>query len=501
MKRILAGAVAVAAAIAAALPAASSPVDVQYVCFDRVATIEGAGPDGVVRGTERADVIVTFGRDDIVLGRGGNDRICTGSGADYVSGGTGHDLVDLGRGDDLAYGGDGLNYLNGSGGEDRLNGAYGAADTLVGAAGEDVLRAGDDGGDYLFGGRDADKLQGGHGSFDSDLLLGGEGADMLDGGSGSDTVSFNFEDAAVQVDLSRQAVAPVSTGDTLRGIENVWGSIFDDAITGDALGNRVRGDDGSDAIAGGAGQDHLDGGTGGDTVDGGEGVDVISFLDSPLGVTVDIQAGTATGAGSDSVTGFEHVAGSAHDDEIYGDAASNRIFGGRGANVVLAFGGDDFIDQAGGGDAGEGSDECFDAGGVENCEVHIHGDPAAFTTITSPLHAATLAVSELREIVGTVSSGAFGPRPQRVEVALRRMRGSGCSWFDFRQQRMQPWHCERPIWGEARLDEQDGTWTRRIPRPTQLLSAGRYEVRARIAQPGYTEDLRFTYNVVEFRLR
>ncbi len=501
MKRLLTSIVLTASLAATPLGLAStSPVQGGYICFDRVATIEGSGPDGIVRGTERADVIVTFRSDDIVLGRGGNDRICSGGGADYVGGGEGHDLVSLGPGDDVGLGGSGRNYLNGDAGTDRLTGSYRASDTLVGGAGEDRLTGGDDAGDQLFGGRDADRLSGGSGTFDADLLVGGEGPDALDGGGGSDTISFAFEDAAVQVDLSTQSTGGVSTGDLLRSIENVQGSTFDDVITGDAFANQIRGDDGNDALFGALGGDHLDGGTGDDALDGGDGTDVVSFLDSPLGVTVDIQAGSASDAGDDTVAGFENVEGSAHDDEIYGDDAGNDIFGGRGANFVFARGGDDSIFGASGGDAGEGHDGCFNSGEVQNCELEGHGDPAAYSLITSPRHAATLEIRELRTVFGTVSR-ALGPRPKAVEVALRRMRGSGCAWFDFRHHLMQPWHCERPLWGDAKFDERDGSWSRRIPSPGQLLSSGRYQVRARIAQPGYTEGQGFTYNVVEFRLR
>ena len=483
-----------------AMPAAATPVQAQFVCFDKVAQKTRPDRRGVIRGTARADVIITTARNVVVFGSGGNDRICVARGSSYVAAGNGHDLVSTGRGDDRLLGGDGSDYLNGHGGNDRLDGGISGSDTLVGAAGRDVLLGGESSADYLFGGAGDDSLAGGYGEAD-DLLVGGDGADRIDGGQGCcDTVSFWFEGSPMQVDLTAPDL-PLANGDLLRGVENVQGSVFDDAITGDSGGNRLEGNDGNDVLTGGDGSDVIDGGLGDDRLDGGPVVDTLSFLGSPTAVEADLAAGAATGSGIDALSGFENVFGSAYDDRLTGDDAGNELDGIRGADELQAAGGDDHLSDFRSGDAGEGDDTCTVAE-VQNCEHTIVVDPAAFSLILFPLQSQTFDIPQLRNIEGEASSGAFGPEPRRVQVGLRRISGSGCYWWDARHAVMIPWHCDRPIWTTAALDPGDGTWEKRIPSPVQLLNAGRYQIRARIAQQGYTERAtRVPYNVVDFRLR
>jgi hypothetical protein len=56
-------------------------------------------------------------------------------------------------------------------------------------------------------------------------------------------------------------------------------------------------------------------------------------LDGPLGVVADLVTGTATDSygGSDTFSGFENLAGSKNDDQLFGDAAPGSLafYGGR----------------------------------------------------------------------------------------------------------------------------------------------------------------------------
>jgi hypothetical protein len=80
-------------------------------CFGKAATRVGtSGPDRI-RGTRRADVIVTLGGADRVRGRGGNDRICGGKGRDRLAGGAGNDLLNGGPGRDICSQGGGRGRL------------------------------------------------------------------------------------------------------------------------------------------------------------------------------------------------------------------------------------------------------------------------------------------------------------------------------------------------------------------------------------------------------
>ena len=483
--------------LAPAAPVGASPVRVRYECFGRTARLTEPDRRGVIRGTARNDVIIALRGDLIVLAGAGRDRICTGGGDDFVSGASGRDLIHTGRGRDRADGGGGQDYLDGAGGHDRLQGGHGASDTLVGGSGDDDLRGGDDpsGGDYIFGGRGDDILDGGNGDSDSDFLVGGDGTDVVEAGSGRDTVSFAFSEVAVQVDL----VAGTSSTDTLSGVENVEGSLFDDLITGADTGSRLFGDEGDDLLLGGISADHIDGGLGQDSMDGGGGLDLLSFLQSPQGVTADLETGSASGEATDVFTAFEHLQGSSYDDELSGDAGSNEIYGGRGDDALFGRDGDDRLHSGSSGDAGAGTDICWDSGGViDGCEQELHGDPAAFSTLIFPTQAASLPVAQMKEVWGSASGGAFGPEPQRVQIALRRLSGTGCYWWNAKRAVMRPGHCERPLWVDTDFDTGQGTWSRRIPAPVQLLNAGRYQLRSRIRQRGYTE---LGYDLVEFRLR
>ncbi len=362
----------VAMTLGAAVPVWSSTAVELYVCFDRIGELTRPDSRGIIQGTPRNDLIVTRAADVVVLGGGGKDRICAFGRRVYVSGGDDNDLISMGPGRDVGIGGAGDDYIDGKAGSDRLRGLDGT-DTLVGAGRDDHLEGGDGSRDFLFGGRGSDLLEGGSGSSDEDLLVGGLGADVMDGGSGGgDTVAFTFEDAGIQLDLT-QPRPLVSSGDTLVGIENVAGSMFDDRVIGSGESNLLDGDDGADFLSGGDGDDAIEGGAGDDFLDGGAGGDTSSFLQASAGVQADLAAETAVGHGSDAIIAFEHLSGSAYADQLYGDDGANSIIGSLGDNLLFGRAGDDFLAR-GGGDAGEGFDIC-DSASADNCEEIIHGDP------------------------------------------------------------------------------------------------------------------------------
>src|SRR5204863_2757 len=66
-----------------------------------------------------------------------------------------------------------------------------------------------------------------------DILLAGDGNDSIDGGADTDTDLYFTATGPVQVDLE-SGVATGDGRDTLRGIENVGGSNFNDTLKGDA---------------------------------------------------------------------------------------------------------------------------------------------------------------------------------------------------------------------------------------------------------------------------
>ena len=277
-------------------------------CLGKRATIVGTARGDDISGTRRADVIVTGAGSDTVLGRGGNDRICTGAGFDLVSGGAGADRIAASRGLDLVVGGGGNDMLDLGGG--------------------------------FFG-----------------LAQGGPGSDVIKGNGPFDVVAYDQAPNPVTANLA----AGTATGhgsDTLTDIEGIAGSGFDDSLTGDTASNLLIGSGGNDTLDSGGNPGTLDAsdGTadvllgdgdpavtpGDDTLVGGSGLNIASFEGSAVGVSVDLQVGTAAGEGTDTLTGIQGIIGSPFDDDLSGDLGSNAFEG---------FGGNDTIDGSTGRDA------------------------------------------------------------------------------------------------------------------------------------------------------
>ncbi len=270
------------------------------------------GKKATIVGTAKADHIKGTAHADVIVGLGGGDTIEGLGGNDTICGA-----------------------------DDSSGGRQSGNDRLIGGAGDD----------WLFGDAGNDTLSGGKGN---DILFGGRGNDTFDGGPGFDLASFYFSPAGVQADLTAGTATGEGT-DTLTGIEDLEGSGFDDTLTGD---------DGPNWFWPGHGNDTVDGG--GSLYDG------VIFYYSPAAVTVDLTAGTATGDGTDTLTGVEEVSGSQHDDTISGDAGPNSLWGGSGNDSILGADGDDYLDGGNGTDTldgGNGTDTCKNGESNSNCEA------------------------------------------------------------------------------------------------------------------------------------
>jgi Ca2+-binding RTX toxin-like protein len=210
---------------------------------------------------------------DWLYGGADDDNLTGGPGADQLDGGSGdHDCalytaspagvhidLTLGHGDGGDADGDvlsGIEDVIGSEFRDRLIGND-VANALEGRGGRDVL--------YGRGGRDF--LYGDEGE---DWLDGGVGADTLDGGPGIDRASYELSTAGVNVNLATgHGHRGDAEGDLLFGIEELYGSRYNDGLIGNADNNSIWGGQGIDTINGGDGSDHLYGGVGDDRLDGG----------------------------------------------------------------------------------------------------------------------------------------------------------------------------------------------------------------------------------------
>ena len=152
--------------------------------------------------------------------------------------------------------------------------------------------------------------------------------------------------------------------DTLWGFDGndtTYGGAFNDNITGDGGNDRLYGDAGADTLTGGAGRDTLEGGKGGDSLSGGADLlDLLAYSHSSKGVTIRVTFGTATtgiggDAAGDTITGFNNVAGSDFDDKIIDTVAGAVAFSGN-ANKFDGAAGADLLDLGGGNDTGLGGD-------------------------------------------------------------------------------------------------------------------------------------------------
>jgi Ca2+-binding RTX toxin-like protein len=309
-------------------------------CFGKPATIVGTTGRDDIEGTGKPDVIVGLQGDDTIVGFGGNDRICGGAGTDWMNGKAGHDKISGGQRYDVLHGRAGNDLLDGGPGNDYVNGDSGD-DVLIAGPGDDDITLG--GGTDVASANDGD-----------DLVEAGSGNDSIDGGSGLDLYR-SYLPGPLNVDLPAGTIAGPSRIHTVVAIEQVQGTGESDTFLGDGADNLFMPLSGDDSV------------------DGGSGRDLVTFvwaadLDSgdPLGVNVDLAAGTATGEGSDTLAGIEDVFGSEGEDVLRGDDGPNHLTGYVSGDTFEGRGGDDVLD-------GGYIDPIYDVD-VADGGAHLNGD-------------------------------------------------------------------------------------------------------------------------------
>ena len=362
-----------------------------------------------------ADNVLTGGTGiDILLGREGNDTLLAGDGDDYLAGGAGNDTLDGGADSDRA-----AYTIGATAGVTVDLRIQGVAQNTVGAGSDTLISiehvsgtifndtlTGNGGNNWIWGGSNGsgvtgnDNIDGGDGD---DLVEVGTGSHTLAGGNGNDTLSLwghglDISSTGVAFSLALQGAGQNTRQGTMNatGFENVSGSRYDDALTGDLNANTLLGDSGNDTLVGGAGNDILygdgrvvadfvlpggafslygdverdlgsangvdgndllEGGIGNDTIDGGGGTDTASYAHASGAVTVTLTAtgGSSSGAdGSDTLFSIENLTGSAFNDTLTGNAGANVIDGGAGVDTIQGGGGDDTLIGGDGADVLDG---------------------------------------------------------------------------------------------------------------------------------------------------
>lgn len=393
--------------------------------------IAGFAGNDLLRGRQGNDILDGGDDHDNLHGNEGNDILLGGNGDEYLRGDSGDDFIDGGAGwDRVAF----FTATSGITVDLRIQGVAQNTgvgfDTLSGiehASGTEFADVifGNDGDNWLWGenGNDSISAFGGN-----DLVEVGPGDMSADGGTGNDSFSVWANNAAlagVTVSLLLQGGAQ-ATGIgtmTISGFENLSGSAGNDILTGDGDVNVLAGDSGNDALAGGAGNDILygdgriivdthgtgfsgpittyadveadfpgggfpdgddvlEGGDGDDSLWGGGGNDTASYAGSSGGQFVSLTSGFSSGAaGDDDLHDIENVTGSAHDDQLFGNAGANALTGGDGHDYMRGIGGNDTLLGGGGDDylGGGFGDDVVDGGAGWDRAAFYHNTIAGVT--------------------------------------------------------------------------------------------------------------------------
>jgi Ca2+-binding RTX toxin-like protein len=265
-----------------------------------------------VYGGNAHDSVTGGAGNDTLDGGAGNDTVAGGGGNDSITGGTGNDSVDAGAGNDTI--------ISGTGG-----------DSLLGGDGADVFRVAADAltlSDTFTGGTGVDTLE----LAGFDTMTGADFTNI----SGIETVKTTGNQSGFSMAVT-SAVVDASDGNAMtfdfRSITG-YGVVFDGGgVSSSAFRVTVYGGSLHDSVTGVAGSDTIVGGGGNDSLSGGGGADTASFAGGAA-VTVSLATGTASGQGSDTLSGIENLLGSSNGDSLTGNSAANLLNGGAGADTL-----------------------------------------------------------------------------------------------------------------------------------------------------------------------
>ena len=360
-----------------------------FIFYDRPARVVLNGNDdaNMLRGDNRDNRLNGRGGNDVLYGLDGDDELTGGDGADTMHGGRGSDTFiityEVDDNNDLivdtVYGegdldGDGTIGTDESGADAEPNSkdtiSYedwnkgsnpGVVLNLLTNPSSDTTDV--DGIENIIGSPHEDTLTGDDGD---NVIEGGDDDDILNGGTSNanevngDTVSYRSSDEGVIVSLVSgfNLQGGHADDDDISNFENIIGSRHADTLTGDS-GNNI-----------------IEGLGGGDTLDGGGGTNTLSYASSSRGVTVDLNAVTATAdfSGTDAAIikeskggdaegdkvragTFDNIIGSGSTDTLTGNGEPNTLRGGAGNDTLNGDDGDDMLYGGIGNDKLYGNDE------------------------------------------------------------------------------------------------------------------------------------------------
>jgi Ca2+-binding RTX toxin-like protein len=170
--------------------------------------------------------------------------------------------------------------------------------------------------------------------------------------------------------LSDGRVALSVTNEDATGDKDIYAAIWDpraSPINGTNGNDVLTSLPGASTVNGLLGADTIFSGLANDTLNGDGGTDTVDYGLASAGVSVNLAVAAAQntgGAGSDTLAGFENLAGSGFDDLLTGNSGVNLIAGLAGADRLYGAGGNDTLDGGDGNDLlnGGGNDDTLNGG-------------------------------------------------------------------------------------------------------------------------------------------
>ncbi|MEA9983453.1 calcium-binding protein, partial [Herbaspirillum sp. RTI4] len=284
-------------------------------------------------------------------------------------------FIGTGYSDTFIAGSSPHNFDGGTGGSDTVSFA-----TAPGAVTVD-LYTGTSSGSYAQGDT-LTHIQNVIGGAGDDLFYASAEANSFNGGAGSNTVSYLHSTLGVVVDLTNTigtgTADGYAAGDSFVNIQNLIGSVYDDAFVSGAAANTLDGGTGSlhnrvsyaastaavtvdlnyqngtgtfggyasgdiliniQDLTGGAGNDTFVASAAANYFDGGLGLNTVSYSASTAGVTVDLVSGLGSGgyAAGDTYANIQNVTGSSGNDLFYATGVANVFIGNGGVDTVSYF--------------------------------------------------------------------------------------------------------------------------------------------------------------------
>ena len=334
--------------------------------IEAMALTTGSGNDTITghQSSAMADSVKSgAGSDSIRLWMGGSDTVDGGAGSDVLT--VTYNVVSNGvwltnlAVDTVSGGYKGL--FDGYGSNDVWFSGIERFSFTDASGGNDNIRTGD-GADTLNGGAGNDALNGGGGN---DVLNGGAGADTMLGGAGDDT--YHVDDIGDRVYETTTIGGVTNAG----GVDTVL-AYLSSCTLGDFVENGRIMSTGTASLSGNSLGNLIHAGKGSNVLVGGSGTDTLSYAygaNGTTGVKVSLASTTAQatgGSGSDRISGFERLTGSANSDSLTGSSGANIIKGGGGNDTVTGGGGSDSLYGDAGNDllrGGAGNDVLYGGAG------------------------------------------------------------------------------------------------------------------------------------------